>query len=112
MKLCSIYTDVSDKIKSVVFAKKIAEAEAEAAAARKRTIIIVCVCAGIALVAAGAAVGIYFLVKNEAVKAKVGEAKAKFGELTDKVKSKFAKKEACECECVEEAAEAVEEIAE
>ena len=32
MKLCSIYTDVSDKIKGVIFAKKIAEAEAEAAA--------------------------------------------------------------------------------
>lgn len=104
MKLCSIYTDVSDKIKSVVFAKKIAEAEAEAAAARKKTIIIVCVCVGIALVAAGAAVGIYFLAKNEAVKAKVSG-------IVEKVKSKLpckkkAEDECCECECVEEAVEA------
>ena len=113
MKLCSIYSDVSDKIKGVIFAKKIAEAEAEAEAARKRTIVIVCICVGIAVVAVAAAVGIYFLAKNETVKAKVGEAKAKAGELVGKVKSKFAKKaECCECECVEEAAEAVEEIAE
>ena len=109
MKLCSIYSDVSDKIKGVIFAKKIAEAEAEAEAARKRTIVIVCVCVGIAVVAAAAAVGIYFLAKNETVKAKVGE-------LKEKVKSKFAKKAdccECECECVEEAVEeAVEADAE
>ncbi len=110
MKLCSIYSDVSDKVKGVIFAKKIAEAEAEAEAARKRTIIIVCVCAAIAIVAAAAAVGIYFALKQEAVKAKVDE-------IVANVKAKLPKKkvaeecECCECEC-EEAAEAVEEAAE
>ncbi len=106
MKLCSIYSDVSDKIKGVVFARKLAEAEAEAAAARKRTIIIVCVCAGIALVAAAAAVGIYFALKQEAVKSKVDE-------IVEKVKAKLPKKKAAdECECVEcECEEAAEEAA-
>ena len=88
MKICSIYSDVSDKIKSVIFAKKIAEAEAEAAAARKKTIIIVCVCAAIAVVEAAAAVGIYFLMKNEAVKAKIAAAKEKVGEKVGAAKAK------------------------
>ena len=112
MKICSIYSNVSDKIKGVIFAKKIAEAEAEAAAARKKAIVITCVCVGIAVVAAAAAVGIYFLSKNEKVKAKVGEAKAKVGEFVEKVKSKLPGKknaeEECCCECVEEAAEDAE----
>ena len=85
MKLCSIYSDVSDKVKGVIFAKKIAEAEAEAAAARKKTIIGVCICAGIAIVAAAAAVGIYFALKQEAVRVKINEAVAK-------VKNKLPKK--------------------
>ncbi len=109
MKLCSIYSDVSDKVKSVIFAKKIAEAEAEAAAARKKTILIVCICAGIAIIAAAAAVGIYFALKQEAVKAKVDE-------IVEKVKAKLPKKkvaEECECcECEEVAEEAAEEAVE
>ena len=109
MKLCSIYSDVSDKVKGVIFAKKIAEAEAEAAAARKKTIIIVCVCAGIAIVAAAATIGIYFALKQETVKAKVNE-------IVATVKSKLPKKkvaEECECcECEAAAEETVEEIAE
>ena len=107
MKLCSIYSDVSDKVKGVIFAKKIAEAEAEAAAARKKTIIIVC--AGIAIVAAAATIGIYFALKQETVKAKVNE-------IVATVKSKLPKKkvaEECECcECEAAAEETVEEIAE
>ena len=119
MKICSIYSDVSDKIKGVIFAKKIAEAEAEAAAARKKTIFIVCLCAGIALVAAAAAVGVYFLAKNETVKEKVGAAKAKVveakdkavakvGEIVETVKSKMPCKKNAECECVDEAVEDAE----
>ncbi len=111
MKLCSIYSDVSDKVKSVIFAKKIAEAEAEAAEARKKTILIVCICAGIAIVAAAAAVGIYFALKQEAVRAKVDE-------IVANVKSKLPQKKAsdececCECECEEAVEKAVEEAAE
>ena len=91
MKICTIYGNVSDKIKSIIFAKQI-EAERQA---RKKTIIIVCVCAGIALVAAGIAVGIYFLSKKESVR-------EKFSVIVTKVKGKlpFGKKadEVCECE--------------
>ncbi len=90
MKICTIYSGMSDKIKSVVFAKKIAEEEARAA--RKKTIIIACVCAGIAVVAAAAAVAVYFLSKKESVRAKVGEVVAK-------VKSKLPCKKDAECEC-------------
>ncbi len=90
MKICTIYSGMSDKIKSVVFAKKIAEEEARAA--RKRTIIIACVCAGIAVVAAAAAVGIYFLSKKESVREKVGA-------IVANVKSKLPCKKAEECEC-------------
>ena len=101
----SFFSSTADKIKALIFAKRIAEEEAarEAAekAARKKTIIIVCICAGIALVAAGIAVGIYFLSKNEKVRAKVNT-------IVTKVKGKlpFKKKveeldecENCECEC-------------
>ena len=104
MKLCSIYSDMSDKVKGVIFAKKIAEAEAEAAAARKKTILVVCICAGIAIVAAAMAVGVYFLLKQESVKAKINA-------TVEKIKSKLPKKKAeCEeCEAVEEAAEEVAE---
>ena len=107
MKLCSIYSGMSDKVKSVIFAKKIAEAEAEIEAARKKTVLVVCICAGIAIVAAAMAVGVYFLMKQEAVKAKVTE-------VVEKVKSKLPCKKAececeeCECEAVEEAEEAAE----
>ena len=124
MKFCTIYGNVSDKIKSVIFAKQI-EAERQA---RKKAIIIACVCAGVALVAAGVAVGIYFLSKKEGFKEKVSEkvntVKGKVCEtanaVSDKVngvvtavkgKISFGKKadEACECECACEAEEVVEE---
>ena len=102
MKICTLYSDVSDKLKSVIFAKQIAEAEERAA--RKRTVIIVCVCAGIAVVAAAAAVGIYFLSKKESVREKVSV-------IVGNVKSKlpFKKSEECDCECTEECEAPVEE---
>ena len=88
MKICTIYGSVSDKIKSVIFAKQIAEA----AEARRKTITIVCVCAGIALIAAGIAVGIYFLSKKEGFKEKVAEkvntVKGKVCETANVVKEK------------------------
>ena len=100
MKFGSIYSGMSDKVKSVIFAKKIAEAEAEIEAARKKTVLVVCICAGIAIVAAAMAVGVYFLLKQEAVKAKISA-------TVEKIKSKLpCKKAECEeCEAVEEAAE-------
>jgi len=91
MKICTIYGNVSDKIKSVVFAKQLAQEAAEREA-RKKTIIVVCVCAGIALVAAGIAVGIYFLSKNEQVREKVRV-------IVANVKSKLPCKKNAECEC-------------
>ena len=116
MKFCTIYGNVSDKIKSVIFAKQI-EAERQA---RKKAIIIACVCAGVALVAAGVAIAIYCLSKKEGFKEKVAEkvsaVKGKVTEVTGKVTDKvnvvvttvkgklpFGKKaeEACECECEE-----------
>ena len=104
MKICTLYSDVSDKIKSVIFAKQIAEEEARAA--RKRTVIIVCVCAGIAVVAAAAAVGIYFLSKKESVRERVNV-------IVNNVKSKLPGKKTeeceCECDCVEECEAPVEE---
>lgn len=98
MKICTVYSDVSDKIKSVVFAKKIAEEEA-----RRKKIVAICVCAGVAVIAAAVAVAVYFLAKNEKVKAKVNEVVAN-------VKSKLPCKknadencdcgfEECECDC-------------
>lgn len=135
MKFCTVYGSVSDKIKSVIFAKQI-EAERQA---RKKAIIIACVCAGVALVAAGVAVGIYFLSKKEGFKEKVTEkvntVKGKVCETANVVKEKvtetanvvsdkvnvvvtavkgkipFGKteEEVCECECACEAEEAVEE---
>ena len=106
MKICTVYTTVSDKIKGVVFAKRIAEEEAKAAQHKK--VVIVCVCAAIAVVAAAAAVAIYILSKKECVREKVDA-------IVTNIKSKLPKKKCdCECEdCVEEAeaveAEAVEE---
>ncbi len=106
MKICTVYTTVSDKIKGVIFAKRIAEEEAKAAQHKK--IVIICVCAAIAVVAAAAAVAIYLLSKKECVREKVNV-------IVTNIKSKLpGKKCACECEedeaceCVEEA-EAVEE---
>ncbi len=107
MKLCSIYSDVSDKVKRVIFAKKIAEAEAEAAAAaeaRKKTITIVCICVGVAVLAAAIAVGIYYLSKQESVRAKVNE-------VVSKIKGKLSKKKDADVyELIEEEEE--EELAE
>ena len=121
MKFCTIYGNVSDKIKSVIFAKQI-EAERQA---RKKAIIIACVCAGVALLAAGVAVAIYFLSKKEGFREKVSAVKGKITDTANVVKGKvvetagvvgekvnvvfttvkgkipFGKKaeEACECEC-------------
>ena len=93
MKICTLYSDVSDKIKSVIFAKQIAEAEAREA--RKKTIIIVCVCAGSAVVAAAAATAIYFLSKKECVREKVNV-------IVTNIKGKLpGRKQAEECECDE-----------
>ena len=104
MKICTLYSDVSDKIKSVIFAKQIAEAEERAA--RKKTVIIVCVCAGIAVVAAAAAVGIYFLSKKESVRERVNVI---VGNVKSKLPFKKTEKCECDCECVEECEAPVEE---
>ena len=138
MKFCTIYGTVSDKIKSVIFAKQI-EAERQA---RKKAITIACVCAGIAIVAVGVAVAIYFLSKKEGFKEKVSEVKGKVcatvsnvsgkvvetanvvkgkvvetaGIVVTAVKGKlpFGKTEdICECECEElEPIESIETIVE
>ncbi|MBE6584741.1 MAG: hypothetical protein E7649_07210 [Ruminococcaceae bacterium] len=110
MKICTIYGTVSDKIKSVVFAKRLAQEAAEREA-RKKTVMIVCICAGIALVAAGIAVGIYFLSKKESVREKVNV-------IITNIKSKLPGKkteEVCECdveECECETTEAPETVEE
>ncbi len=112
MKICTIYGTVSDKIKSVVFAKRLAEEAAEREA-RKKTIMIVCICAGIALVAAGIAVGIYVLSKKESVRERVNVIVANVkGKLPFKKK---AEQEACdcgfeECECECEVVDAPEAV--
>lgn len=108
MKICTIYGNVSDKIKSVVFAKQLAQEAAEREA-RKKTIIVVCVCAGIALVAAGIAVGIYFLSKQECVREK---AKAIVAKVKSKLPAKKAEECECACECECEAVEACETVEE
>ena len=84
MKFCTIYGNVSDKIKSVIFAKQIEEERR----ARKKAITIACVCAGIALVAVGVAVAIYFLSKKEGFKEKVNEVKGKVAETVSNVSGK------------------------
>ena len=96
--ICSTAAGISDKIKAVVFAKKIAEAEAEAQ--RKKTIVVAIVCAAIAVVAVAAAVVTYVILKKKNVDMSVKN-------LVEMVKAKFSKKDECECVC-EEAIEAEE----
>ena len=100
----SFFSNATDKVKAVLFAERIAEEEAAReveAAARRRTIIIVCVCVGVALVAAGIAVGIYFLSKNEKVRAKVNTIVTKIkGKLPFKKKTESVLEcDGCECDC-------------
>lgn len=112
-----LYSNVSDKVSSVIFAKKIAAEAAEAAALaaaeeerKKRTLIIVLVSVGAALVAAAAAAAIVLSTKN-----KEGERRGKV--LVMKIKNKLpAKKqkensleELAEDACVFEELEAIEE---
>jgi flagellar basal body-associated protein FliL len=109
MKFSRIYSDVQDKVSSVIFAKRIAEEEQR----RKTTLLIVLISVGVAIVAAAAAVAIYCASKTED-----GQCRGKV--LVEKVKSKLPKKaECCNCEEVAEEAceccdceEAVEEAAE
>jgi hypothetical protein len=96
--ICTTASNISDKIKAVIFAKKIAEAEAEAK--RKRNITIAIVCGAIAVVAAVAAVVTVIILKKK-------EVELNFKTLKEKVASKFSKKDECECVC-EEALEADE----
>lgn len=102
-KICRIYSDVQDKVSSVIFAKQIAEEERK----RKLTVAIVLISVGVAVVAAVAAAAIYLSAKTEE-----GERRGKI--LVEKIKSKLPKKaEVCECEeAVEEACECCEEAAE
>ena len=99
-KICRIYSDVQDKVSSVIFAKQIAEEERK----RKLTVAIVLISVGVAVVAAVAAAAIYLSAKTEE-----GERRGKI--LVEKIKSKLpAKKteeaeveelfeEECECAC-------------
>ena len=96
--ICTTASGISDKIKAVVFAKRIAEAEAEAR--RKKTITVAIVCGAIAVVAIAAAVVTYVILKKKEIEINV---KAMF----ENVKSKLVKKDACECAC-DEALEADE----
>lgn len=100
MKICTIYGNVSDKIKSVIFAKRIAEEEAKEA--QRKKIVIICVCAGIALVAAAVAVAIYFLSKKESVRNRVNV-------IVTNIKSKLPSKKSCEDVCEVEEADIVED---
>jgi len=110
-KICRIYSDVQDKVSSVIFAKKIAEEERK----RKITLVIVLVSVAVAVVAAIATAAIYLSSKNAD-----GERRGKV--LVEKIKSKLPQKKAvcdCEeladelCECEEEApAEVAEETVE
>ena len=95
-KICRIYSDVQDKVTSVIFAKQIAEEERK----RKLTVMIVLISVGVAVVAAIAAAAIYLAAKTEE-----GERRGKV--LVEKIKAKMPKlpKKACECECAEEACE-------
>ncbi len=92
-KICRIYSDVSDKVTSVIFAKRIAEEERK----RKLTVLIVCISVAVAVAAAVAAAAIYLASKTEE-----GERRGKL--LVEKVKSKLPKK-ADECCCCDEVAE-------
>ena len=107
-KICRIYSDVQDKVSSVIFAKQIAEEERK----RKLTVLIVLISVGVAVVAAVATAAIYLASKTEE-----GERRGKI--LVEKIKSKLPKKaECCECDCEEvveeacECAEVAEEAAE
>ena len=103
-KIKDIYSTVSDKVSSVIFAKKIAEEAAAAAAEeekKKRTLIIVLVSVGVALVAAATAAAIILSTKN-----KDGERRGKV--LVMKVKSKLPGKKKKEDTCEELAEDACE----
>ena len=95
-KICRIYSDVQDKVTSVIFAKQIAEEQRK----RKLTALIVLISVGVAVVAAIAAAAFYLASKTEE-----GVCRGKI--LVDNVKAKLPKlpKKACECECAEEACE-------
>ena len=101
-----LYSNVSDKVSSVIFAKKIAAEAAEAAAIaaaeeekKKRTLIIVLVSVGVALVAAIAAAAIVLSTRN-----KEGERRGKV--LVMKIKSKLPAKKKKENACEELAEDA------
>ena len=98
-KIGEICSDVSDKVSSVVFAKKIAE-EAEEER-KKRTLIIVLVSVGVALVVATAVAAIILSSKN-----KDGERRGKV--LVMKIKSKLPGKKKKEDSCEELAEDACE----
>ena len=103
-KIKDLYSNVSDKISSVIFAKKIAAEAAEAAAEeekKKRVLIIVLVSVGVALVAATAAAAIILSTKN-----KDGERRGKV--LIMKIKSKLPAKKKKEDSCEELAEDACE----
>ena len=89
--ICTTSASIADKINSVIFAKRIAEEEAR----RKRGIVITIVCAGVAVVAAGAAVGAYFIAKKKNIDLGIST-------LVEKIKSKLPvickTEEVCECE--------------
>ena len=95
-KICRIYSDVQDKVTSVIFAKQIAEEQRK----RKLTALIVLISVGVAAVAAIAAAAFYLASKTEE-----GVCRGKI--LVDNVKAKLPKlpKKACECECADEACE-------
>ena len=99
--ICTTATGISDKIKAVIFAKKIAEAEAAAAEAKRaKTITVAIICGAIAVVAVAAAVVTYVILKKKEIDLSVKG-------LAAKIKGKFCKKDECECAC-EEALEAFE----
>ena len=107
-KIKDLYSNVSDKVSSVIFAKKIAEEAAAAAAEeekKKRTLIIVLVSVGVALVAATAAAAIILSTKN-----KDGERRGKVlvMKIKNKLPAKKKKENVCE-ELAEDACEFVEE---
>ena len=77
-KIRSIYSDVSDKVSSVIFAKRIAEEQER----RQRTLLIVLISVGVAVIAAVAAATIYLAAKTED-----GERRGKV--LVEKIKSKI-----------------------
>ena len=96
--ICTTASGISDKIKAVVFAKRIAEAEAR----RKKTITVAIVCGAIAVVAIAAAVVTYVILKKKEIEINV---KAMF----ENVKSKLVKKDACEC-AIDEVLDAEEDF--